>query len=565
MPPSKTHALLTAYFTQLIASSPPDKDPKIGERQAASLLYRALTDGVIEQPPGWNRRRLKQSGKRTCYRRYLVWRASAGKHLSNHLDLSNFLVYRYQDTFSRICVQDGSARWNLVGQKDDPILLVLKDGETPLFPGEEDKIKRLVPPDLKFGQIHYLSGVLMNGTLTNVKSTGGGKESINSYFHTYHLHPENMFPPMIDKKSLTKIWGSQKIISLIKWVVPGEDDGLETKIERAWKVVRDSVTPRGWLLRELARIYFCATCPDYHTSSCYYNDQKMIEMFFQNQQVFGVDLPPTLKFDLEMELEESQKFAESLLSEMIDKLIPKPRRLGTLDYLDTSLFSIPSVLVKEWKKSPKRPTSLFVKKWLEAGYDPSKVGQYFASPPSGADELLKLPGIKEKVLLIPQRGSEWLEFYSRHFEPENNSHRYVSDDMTPEEILAARYNLIRGNVAETWVLDYVEHYETSEGCLAQVGMVKSEDLFYSPDGLLVNGQEIVPIEVKTIMGSPGLSASFLRDYDLARLQLRGVAKILNLGLHQPLTTRGLGYFLFIFQQNDGWRHDLYKVEYDLTG
>ncbi len=570
---SKTHAILTAYFTQLVVSSPPGKDPKIGERQAATLLFRALTEGVIDQPirkSGWKRNKLKQSGKRTAYRKYLEWRVDNRKRLSTHLDLSNFLIYRYQDTFSRICIQDGNVQWNLVGQKDDPVLLILKDSNKPLFPGEEDKLKYLIPVDLKFGQIHYISGDTMDKTLTNVKSTGGGKEVINGYFHTYHLHPENVHPLMIGRSSLTKIWGSQKIISLIKKMVPGEEQSFESKIEQSWKVIRDSDTDRKWILKELARIYFCVTFSDYHTSSCYYDDCEVIEIFSRNQQVFGVELPSTLKFDSELELGESQKFLESLLIEMIDKLIPKLEHLNTLKYLDPSLFSMPPVLVEEWKKSPKHPSPLFIKEWLEVGYDPAKVGQYFMSPSSGTDELLKLPGVKDKVSLMPQRGAEWLEFYSQHFVSENNSFRHISEDMPPQEILAARYNLIRGNMAETWVLDHVQHHETHEGHLAQVGMVKSGKRFYSPDGLLVKGEKIVPVEVKTIMGSPGLSAPFLRDYDLARLQLCGVAEILNSGLEEPLTTKGLGYFLFIYRQDrqdredKGWCYDLYKVEYDLT-
>lgn len=557
--------ILTVYFTHLVVSSPPGKEPKIGERQAATLLFRALSEGAIDQPDhriGWNKNKLQQNGKRTAYRKYLEWRKDNGKNLSTHLDLSDFLIYRYQDTFSRICVQDGVARWNLVGQKDNPILLVLKDSDKPLFPGEEDKLERLVPPGLKFKHIHYLSGEQIDGTLTNVKSTGGGKEIINCYFHTYHLHSENVQPSLIGQNCLTKVWGSQKIISLIKRVVTGKDECLESKIDRSWKLVRDPNTDRNELLRELARIYFCVTCPNYHTCQCYYNDPKMMELFFRNQQVFGVQLPPSLEFDPGLELEESQKFLESLLSEMIDRLIPKLEHLDTLKHLDLSLFSLPSVLVKEWKKSPKHPSSMFIEKWLEFGYDPSNVGQYFMSPASGTDELLKLPGMKDKVSLIPQRGDEWLEFYSRHFDSDNNSLRQVNDDMTPREILTARYNLIRGNMAEAWVLDYVQHHE---GDLAQVGMIKDADRFYSPDGLLVRNGEIIPVEVKTIMGSPGLSSSFLRDYDLARLQLRGVAKILNSGLRQPLATRGLGYFLFIHRREDeDWCYDLYKVDYDLT-
>lgn len=559
---------LAVYFTLLVASAPPSQHPMIGERQAASLLFLALSEGIFDQPDkksGWKKNKLKQNGKRAAYRKYLEWRSANQKNLSTHLDLSNFLVYRYQDIFSRICIQDqdGGVIWNMAGQKDDPILLILKDSDKPLFPGEEDKLLHIIPASLKFNHLHYLSGDMVDGALTNVKSTGGGKEVINSYFHTYHLHCENVYPLMIDHSSLTKIWSSQKFIALIKRMVAGEEETLENKIDQCLKMIRNQNTDRKWLLKELARIYFCDIFPDYHTSSCYYDDEILLEKFFRIEQVFGIEIPPILKTDRELEFEKSKKFLESLLSRMIDRLIPKMVKVDTLSDIDLSLFSLPSVLIEEWKKSPKHPTPLFVQKWLEFGYEPINVGQYFVSESSGTDQLLKLQGMKDKVSLIPQRGTEWLEFYSLHFEPENNSHRYISDDMTPQELLIARHNLIRGNIAETWVLDYIQHHETHEGHLAQVGMIKDDEKFYSPDGLLVNEQEIVPIEVKTIMGCPGLTSSFFRDYDLARLQLLGVAGILNSKLEQPLATRGLGYFLFIHQPLGEWCFDLYKVEYDL--
>jgi hypothetical protein len=568
---NKSYEILTAYFTQLIAASPPGKEPKIGERQAATLLFQALSEGIIDRPSYWNKNKLKQSTKRSAYRKYLTWRSENNKKLSTHLDLSNFLVYRYQDTFSRICVQEGKAGWNLVGQKDDPVLLILKDNDKPLFPGEENKVKKMVPGDLKYGQIHYLSCRQdVDKSLTDVKTTGGGKEAINSYFHTYHLHPENINPPMINKKSLTKIWGSQKIISLVKRIAFREGENFNEKIKRAWIAVRDLETDRRQLLKDLARVYFSAVDSNYHTKEDYYNDQLVLDLFCRKEQIFGIELPSTLELDLEMELEDSQKFLESLLKRMIQNLIPELINVDTLHDLDSSLFSIPSVLIEEWKKSPKHPSQLFTKRWLEFGYDPAKVSQYFVSPVSGIDHLLSFPEMKEKVCLKPQRGAEWLEFYSQRFNQGNNSLRPITDNMTSGEILNARYNLIRGNIAETWVLDYIQKHQTEEGELAQIGMITDETRFYSPDGLLVKGKTIVPVEIKTIIGTPSLSSSFLRDYDLARLQLRGVAEIINRQSNSShgdnsIAKKGLGYFLFIHfnRETKAWDFDLRKVVYDL--
>ena len=232
-----TKKLLTLYFAHLVASSPPGKKAKIGERQAASLLARALTDQIIEQHPSGDEmtKKLSHKNKRIAYRAYLGWREKEGLGLSNHLDLSNFLVYRFQDCFSRVSSSGEGVVWNLVGQADHPVMLVLKDSEKPLFPGEEDRLKKLLPK-IEYREINYLCGTESGEHLSNPKTTGGGKETLNSYVHTYHLHLENQkfgVRQLVSENSLTKIWASQKIISLIKGFFPATESSLEDKISQA--------------------------------------------------------------------------------------------------------------------------------------------------------------------------------------------------------------------------------------------------------------------------------------------------------------------------------------------
>jgi hypothetical protein len=571
MDPTKAaRALLIAFFTNLVDSSPPTDKPKIGERQAASLLCRALKERIIDAPCHKVKNMIRQLGgknsKRDAYLNYLSWRLKNRMNFSTHLELSDFLVYRYSDVFSRII------GWNLVGQEDEPVLLVMKDNGKPLFPGEEERLESSV--QVVFQKIEYFYKD------DSSKALGNNKDTLNGYIHTFDLHPENQENRFLTQDMTTKIWASQKIISLVKGFFLDGKSNFESKLDRIGEVIWGGKTDLKWLTRELARVYYCMIDPEYHHTPVYYRDRELEELFQSEGSVLGIEIPSIFgngKMENDTEI---RKFLEVLLIELISKAIPKMEKVDILTSIDCSLFSIPPVLLEEWKKSPNHPTLSFAEEWIK-NYGLEEIGQYFVSILEGIESLSQFPNLKEKMMLFPQRSKEWLDFYKSNSSDKNNSFRKIEDGMTFEQILEARYNLVGGNIVETWVTGYIRDNLDLEipgnlgvnGELAQTGIVqlinpseRNKTIFCSPDGLVIQNQKIVPIEIKAIMGTPCMSSSFLRDYDLARLQLRNTANIINDGCIEPIVEKGFGFFLFIFpedQKRSAWNYHLYRVEYDL--
>lgn len=542
--------ILESYYQQVISLSPPGKNPKIGERQAATLLHRAIVDGTLESGREGIVQKLNSKDKKIAYNSYLKWRKKKSKMLDNHLEMSNFLVYRYQDTFSRLIIEDG---WNLVGDIENPILLIKKDSYSDLFPGEEEKIFEIVPRTIKYNSIHYLS-ISEKG---KIHTSGGNSETINFYYHSYPLHEKNCFPQMIQKKDLIKICPVKKLISFLKGLSMFSDRSLDYKIRNIDFIFEDPNLDLFSLSREIARLYFCIHDQKYHLKNKYFNNDKVLKKFFNLDRIFKMK-PPWKK---NIDFNKIKNFLKVLLIKMIEILIPKLEPVTELSNLDTSLFSLSPILIKEWEKSPKDPSNRFIKEWLSS-CDTNKLASYFETPNRGVEKLKIFPGVIEKIIKIPQKGNEWLQIYSGE---DNNTMKKVSKKNDPESLLVARYNLIRGNISETWVLDYLSKIHPD---LIQIGII-GDDLsdskkFFSPDGLLLKDNKIELIEVKSILGEPGLSPSFLRDYHLAKLQLSGTAKVINNINSEKIVEKGIGYFLFIFpDEQKNWIYQLHKVDYNL--
>ena len=124
------------------------KESPIGERFAATLLSKALSEGWIERPVDWRLYidKLKKKNKRESYQNYLTWRERNGLDQHTHQDLSIFLTHLFKDNFSKIKRDKNQIPiWNFFGcsrSMEDYNLLVLTTNQKPLFPNEEEDFKK---------------------------------------------------------------------------------------------------------------------------------------------------------------------------------------------------------------------------------------------------------------------------------------------------------------------------------------------------------------------------------------------------------------------------------------
>jgi hypothetical protein len=560
---------LTDYFYKNLSLRSKKRIPPIGKRFAGSLLKLALEENIIDRPPNWRIyvTDLEKNTKRNSYEEYLEWRKNRNLDRADHFSMSRFLTYYYEDHFSKIEKNEkGKMIWNRHGSRLTPThqIVVLTTNQKQLFPGEE-KIFRDYYYELtgeKNIKLRFISK-----TKNSFQTKKGGKELINQIYHTYSFHQQSHLC-IVRKENLVRIWVSDKIISVIKMAMQIEKKKVDfvypTKI-----VSRDNLSRE--LIINIVQTFLSSVREDYHLKQEIYTEEGILSLFGEHFQDY---LDQFKKLIHENRLSESlSKFILSLYDSLEMEYLPSfsERRR---EIIPTNLTSIPSFLFKEWVSSPHKPSACFTNGWIRK-YGSPYMEEQFVEECSNLHLLDNFPHLQGRVISIPQRSKDWVTLYRsnlyRNGSSGNGQLPPITENDSPEKILQKRFNLIRGNIGESLVLNelrtgkIIEDIFGKKGELISVGMISQggpKTKIFCPDGLIYfeeNG-ELVPVEVKTVLSVPRINQVFLRDYNLSRLQLLGITEVFNTGCPiKKKIKRGIALYLFIYPKTiDGssWRYDL---------
>jgi hypothetical protein len=213
--------------------------------------------------------------------------------------------------------------------------------------------------------------------------------------------------------------------------------------------------------------------------------------------------------------------------------------------------SLPNDIYQEFIKSPYYPTVLF-DQYMKNAIPDRNINSYFQLRCSNID---KLPShILPHVIAVDQRSPEWkklLKFYTC------GSNTGVIP-YNGEEWVKFYYNLIRGCVIEQVVIqnfDFAKIVGNHVDKIMVGFLVESQEeksIGIAPDLILRNGNELIPVEIKCLVGQPNQNHDFRRAVTLAKRELSTSMKILN-------ATRSIIVLVFISQNNDEYIYETYIV------
>lgn len=174
--------------------------------------------------------------------------------------------------------------------------------------------------------------------------------------------------------------------------------------------------------------------------------------------------------------------------------------------------------------SPNIGTIEFEQNWNETYGEDVSVNLMFESESSNEAERQILLNMFESkfhanFIWTNQRSNEWIQML-KFYVCGNNSAEIPSG-------FAGKFNLIRGAIAETLIADnlvFEDFNKISLGLLVFDNVQGSKGC--APDLILVNGKEIIPVEIKCLRG-PTKNSDYYGSFDLAQKQCDTVKNILD--------------------------------------
>lgn len=224
----------------------------------------------------------------------------------------------------------------------------------------------------------------------------------------------------------------------------------------------------------------------------------------------------------------------------------------TLD-VDTLINTtgLPDDVYKEFMGSPLEPTPKFVSRFMEICPN-GDIGKLF---PLVCLNINRLPqNVQDHVVAVDQRSDEWQNLLKFYKCGKNSGITQYSGS----QWVTIYYNLIRGSLGEAVVVNGVDYSKLFPnkvvekvliGLLVEKKGVKGS-IGCAPDMLLVvDSEEVVPVEIKCLGQPPVDNADFRREVDLAQRQLATVKNIIG-------CSRGLIVFLHMYKDGDKVIHKI---------
>lgn len=568
----------------------------IGKKFSAKLLSRALNDNNIQRYDNWKlyKKELTNSYRLKYYNSYRKLLERCG--LDDHMLLSKYLITLYPDEFSYLIRdKDNIPLWNVFGcpetKRDYDIIALTTDTQLPLYPGEEEELIKCFYDsgeynDTKKTDISYISN--KNGSY---QTNRGGQETINICFHSYEWHPQ-YHPPFFKKSDLVPIYTSDKLIVLSKFIMDKAEGMLDEKTYReirqekkisyndgiarfkfTYKLIDlysmnpmlENWNPSFWksFMMKLAQAYMVSRDENYHNLSYPYNKLELAKTLSKHliDTRWNREIENLLMYRYYEVNDEFKLFLKNLYIDLVNNYYPQFSKESIMVDVRDNLTWISNEVFNEFIKSPKNMSQDFYLAWKRHYHDCDDISKPFIELCNNAKILDEYDSLKERVLKIPQRSKKWLNAYHNlYITGRSNGIKAVPEGATNQEKLSIRYNLIMGCIGEQMIhASLLEHIKwksiIGDFDICTVGMIVEGDIgsrAFCPDaiGKLKNG-ELFPIEYKTIYSEVGPINNnvFIREYNLARLQLKGAIDVINLNSETPLAKFGFAIFMFIYPNN----------------
>lgn len=225
------------------------------------------------------------------------------------------------------------------------------------------------------------------------------------------------------------------------------------------------------------------------------------------------------------------------------KLRYKPFYTTALNVIGTKIFT--DTLVSEFAKSTLVPTEMFIDTWI-AEYKGTWIveykGTHLTSTLDTLNELSMTNGhigtlplslhssVTDRIMMAIPRSPEWLNLLKTYKCGRNSGLVPISPLSSMRDVIAARYNLVRGIIVETAILQKVEWGKIIPGAVPfTIGMIVASTVPGSrgccPDLLLYTDEGIIVVEIKCIVGNS--NSNFERAIDLATKQINTARELLG--------------------------------------
>lgn len=183
--------------------------------------------------------------------------------------------------------------------------------------------------------------------------------------------------------------------------------------------------------------------------------------------------------------------------------------------------------------------------------------QKYMITPCIRDDLDRFPTLRDRVIWEDQRSDKWCELL-KHYRCGNDDAPPLSTDGTVCDNLKRRSHLFRGCIFEDMILENIKEIRYDK--LITPGFIVEKDeedaIGCAPDGLLISGNKITPIEIKVIINNN--NSKFMRALKLATNQLERARSLLNIGCDPDdlICEQVLYAFLFIDKDDDTWSYKM---------
>jgi hypothetical protein len=431
----------------------------------------------------------------------------------------------------------------------------------------------------------------------------GGKELQNILIYTYNVHKQK-YPLITDEEVTIDILN--KCMTVFKYIL----DNLEILIPlNTYRELRDEriqaysggyaridfainsyqyfiLDPLEWnksvwktlmvKLIQLVVLHSGMFKESEEFRTLYFQKEGLAKLFriYCKRHLPDLDLEPAVdlvtKMLLRIPFEESDVYNTDVIDVLHKKLFSIiqefdfPLQDWPVQKLDVESLPNPTPVSDElyalYKVNPVDMTEDFCSKWIET-FEDTRIDTRFQEELLGLDTLEAFhPKVFANTEIVKQRSAKWKELLTFYTCGNNTGVNELPEDLTPEQIITARSNLLMGCFGECIVASGYDFTKlVSEFTKVNVGMVVNEKGIENspgscPDLLLVNEKEIVPVEIKMINGEPKDNKNYFRSFSLAKKQVEGCGEILNHSM-PGVSTRGIMILTWVYKKGDVWHYD----------
>lgn len=594
----------------------------MGHKMAASLLAKALEDGKIWRSDDWGTfpNPLSKKGKVKFYNLYCKKQGMKDLNLNDHLVLSKYLTELYPEEFSHlVCNAEGIPIWNIFGcprtGNDYDVAVRVTDAQLPLYPGQLEKLeqtfKKTYSDDPKFDSSKEIDVCCISNKNGSYQTNCGGPETFNICFHSYGWHNQKHLP-IFQESDLVPLDVSDKLNTISKFVmdkakeIMGTEAYLPLRKEKqssynngedryrfTFKLlgmfnmdpVAKNWKPKFWksFMMKLAQTYLVSKYPDYHLNPYPYDKLMLAAKFSEDFPEWKDQVTNLLMYKYTEHHDGFKEFLIEMFIKLYDEYYPHISEANYRVGLYINPSPLPDDVFQAFVKSPKHMSDDFYDRLVAEYGEVDGVDQLYVEPCVGLDIFAGYDTFKDRVLDVAQRSPEWSRLYRNvYITGRSGGVRPIPDGATHKEKMELLHNLNMGCIGETMIHSIAQDFLKiilGDCDIATVGMIvekvadeavqnKPIHRAFCPDGIarMKETGKLIPLEYKTIFTEtkPCNNSVWLREYNLARKQLRGAMELINLGADEPLADFGIALFMFIYPnpETEGYLFDVYWNQID---